>query len=463
MTIASSRFFSTALAALAALTVGVVLFAPQVLGDGDTYWHLAVGAWILAKGQIPQVDTFSYTMTGHPWMAQEWLSEVAMATAFRLGGWSGLMILLAAATGGTVILLGLHLRRWLDPAPALISVGLALSLLSPSLLARPHLLALPVMEFWCAALVIARDRGHAPSVWLLPLMVLWTNLHASFPVGLVLAGLLTVEAFETDRKQGMAWVRFTLAAIVSTLINPRGIAGAIFPLHLMNSGAVAGIIEWQSANFAQNPPIAAVLVLVLYLSLVRGFRLEPMRFVIFAGLLYAALLHTRNQMLFGIVGVPVIAPALGRFLGRSTKPAMSEVWQTSLGFVVTGCVLALVRVADPLVRGDDWVTPQTALAHVPISLRSAPVFNDDSLGGYLIFEGVRPFIDGRADLYGPDFNMRYWRSLNEPGPLFAQQLASYGIKWALVSTRSPAVAAFSSLPAWHCLYAGRTARVYVRN
>ena len=461
MSSSSRSYFSLALAGFAAILFAVVLFAPQLLGDGDTYWHLAVGAWIISHAQIPRGDIFSYTMAGHPWIAQEWLSEVAMAAAFRVAGWAGLMILFASATGGAVILLGTHLRRWIEPLPLLLAMLMALSVISPSLIARPHLLVLPVMEIWCAGLVIAREQGRAPPVWLLPLMVLWTNMHGSFPAGLVLVGLLSCEAAAADIRQAGPWFGFTFASIASTLLNPYGIDGALFPLRLINSGALTKIDEWQATDFNQNPPIAEVLGLILYLGLVRGFTLPPWRFLIFVGLLYASLLHFRNQMLVGIIGLPVIAPSLGRFFGVQRAPAVGEARRSGLIFFVAAAALSLLRLVHPLVRGDDSVTPQTALAHVPLSLRAMPVFNDDAFGGYLIFAGVKPFIDGRADLYGSEFNERYYRSMTLPGSLFADQLTRYQVRWAVVSPTSPAITAFSALPAWRCLYRGKTAVVYV--
>ena len=359
------------------------------------------------------------------------------------------------------MLLGHHLGRWLAPLPLFLALVIALALLSPSLLARPHLLALPAMEVWSAALVMARAENRAPSFWLLPVMVLWANLHASFPAGLVLAALLAGEAAQSDRRQGLAWLGFTLAAAAVTVINPNGLAGVTFPLRLMNSGAVTDIIEWQPAHFRDFPPIDLVLGLVLYLILVRGFRLPLWRLIIFAGLIAAALLHIRNQMLVGIIGTLVIAPNLGAFFGASSAATGRN--NGIVSFAVGLLLLSCLRLLHPLERGDDAVTPMTALAHVPAALRAEPVFNDDALGGYLIFSGVRPFIDGRADLYGADFMNRYQQSLTKPGPLFAEQLDRYKVKWAIVSPRSGAAALLAALPHWRRDFAGATGVIYVRD
>ena len=42
---------------------------------------------------------------------------------------------------------------------------------------------------------------------------------------------------------------------------------------------------------------------------------------------------------------------------------------------------------------------------------TGPVLNDYGFGGYLIFEGIPPFIDGRAELYGDEFIKRYVQAM----------------------------------------------------
>ena len=40
-----------------------------LLGDSDTYWHIAVGRWILDHGALPHTDIYSFTKTGEPWIS----------------------------------------------------------------------------------------------------------------------------------------------------------------------------------------------------------------------------------------------------------------------------------------------------------------------------------------------------------------------------------------------------------
>ena len=39
-----------------------------LLGDSDTYWHIAVGKWILDHGAFPYTDIYSFTRNGEAWI-----------------------------------------------------------------------------------------------------------------------------------------------------------------------------------------------------------------------------------------------------------------------------------------------------------------------------------------------------------------------------------------------------------
>ena len=89
-----------------------------LLADPDSHWHIAVGNWMLAHGTVPTVDTFSFTFAGQPWIAKEWLSQLLMSVAFKLGGWGGVTVLAAAALAVSFAMMLRLLLRDLRPLPA---------------------------------------------------------------------------------------------------------------------------------------------------------------------------------------------------------------------------------------------------------------------------------------------------------------------------------------------------------
>lgn len=445
-----------------------------LLLDGDTYWHLAAGRWMLAQQAIPHTDVFSATMPGAPWVAHEWLSEVLMAAAFNAAGWGGLMLLCGAALAATLGLASHYLQRHLaQPAP-LVSTTLVAACIMPSLFARPHLLALVPLCAWCVALLTARDAGRAPSWRWLALMALWANLHGSFVLGLVLAGALALEALAaTPAPRGPAlrqWGLFLLGATAVAMCTPFGWRSLWHPFQLMQPALTATVAEWQPPNFNHLQPLTLALLTLLYTALTRPLRIPPARVFMLLALLYMALKHSRHQMIAGLVGALLLAAPLGLALGRpgarhaDGARAGASAWRAWGAVLLAVALLAAgLRLAVPLQRGDDQATPMTALAQVPPALLSQPVFNSYEFGGYLIYRQLRPYIDGRADMYGSDFVLAYLAAFQPDRAAFEQATDRYGVRWALIAADSqPMLYLLDTLPHWRRLYADRVAVVYVR-
>jgi len=87
------------------------------------------------------------------------------------------------------------------------------------------------------------------------------------------------------------------------------------------------------------------------------------------------------------------------------------------------------------------------------------VFNSIRFAGYLMFEGIPTFIDGRADLFGDDFLARYVAATNGIGDGLPGLLDHYGVNWTIFEPLSPAVTVLDHLPGWERTYADRYAVV----
>ena len=457
------------IAVVAALALlAVALFDPRLLNDGDTYWHLAAGSWMLDHGQVPHTDPFSYTRAGAPWQAHEWLSEVAMATAFRLAGWSGVVTLYAAAIALAAFLLTRELGRSLSGLSLVLTLAIALSCAAPNLLARPHVLILPLVIAWTAGLIRARETGRAPPPWLALLMLLWANLHGSFVFGFLLAGAFGLEALvEAPRQRRLLVVRdwglFAVLALAAAALTPQGPHGLLFPFQLMGMKSLAGVDEWKPMDFSALGPFELALGAALFVGLSRGVRVAPVRLLLLLGLLHMTLQHSRHAMVAALVAVLVLAEPLATALAQPKPSAEAPRPLARLAFLALGLVLVAARFALPVHRPDGPTTPGAALDHVPAALRAQPVLNDYGFGGYLIFKGVRPFIDGRTDLYGDTFMDGYYQLIRLGSTALGPALDQRHIAWTILPPTAPATAAMDHQPGWRRLYADRFAVVHVRN
>lgn len=450
----------------AAVAFFAAAFAPQVLNDGDTFFHIAAGTRMLADHAVLYRDPFSYTFAGAPWQAHEWLAEIVMAISYRLDGWSGLLLLFALASAATAGLLAHHLGKWLDwPAQAVVTV-LALSCMTPSLLARPHILALPLMELWVAGLVIARCQRRAPSYALLPLMTLWVNIHGTFLLGLVLVGALGLEAVLDEKNRTTAlrdWGLFGAGALVAALLNPHFLSGVLFPISLMGTAGLANVSEWQPIDFSHFQPFGLVVLAGIYFLVTRGVKLKPLRALTILVLLCLALLHQRHQIVFALAAPLLLAEPLSLGKAPSSEHSAPLAGISATLAVLLIIVLGWLRIFVPASRVDGPVAPITALQHVPAALRTEHVLNDYSFGGYLIFAGVRPFVDSRVELYGDAFLSRYAKIVEPDVATLSATLAAYDIRWTILGRRSPTLRAMDGLPGWHRLYADEFAVIHIRD
>lgn len=439
-----------------------------MLNDGDTWSHIAVGRWIIAHRAVPWTDPFSLTHGGAPWQAHEWLSEVLMAAAYQAGGVSLVLVLTGVAAALTVGLLARHLLLWLAPPAAAVVLVFATVCCASSLLARPHVLALPALEIWTAGLVIARGRNRAPSAWLLPVMTLWANLHGGFAFGLALVVPFALEAVVANPasrwRTARGWSLFLAGAVGAAMLTPYGWHGLVLPVRLMMLRHLGAIGEWRSMDFSVLQPLEIALLALLYACLTRGVRIPPIRLLLLFGLLHMALRHTRHQMLAGLVGALVVAEPLALGLGVRADPAARRAGVLpGLAGGVALLAMTILRLGMPAPIPDGAAFPVAALAQVPPALRGRPVFNDYGFGGALMFEGIRPFIDARAELYGDEPLAAYLRFVRPDSAAFDEALRRGGVEWTILAPTSPLVALMDARPGWRRLHADGFAVVHARD
>ncbi|WP_426167473.1 hypothetical protein [Sandarakinorhabdus sp. DWP1-3-1] len=449
-------------AAFAAIVFAGLCFQQQLFHDGDTGWHLATGRLILATGTVPVTDPFSFTRPGAPWVTHEWLAEVAMQLAFRTGGWAGLAVLSSAAAAGLCLVLGREFSRWLPPTRALIAMLLVAIVLAPFVLARPHLLAWPILAAWTLLLMRASEAGRAPPLAAAVIMLVWANMHGSFLLGLVLIGPFALEAVLAAARRGAmlaGWASFGIAATIAAMVTPNGLEGLLFPLQVSGMSTLHLIIEWRPTSLVRDLTFTIPLALTVGVLLWNRVRLSPVRTVLLLVLVWMAFAHVRHQAVLGIVGSLLLIRPIAARLGGAPPAATPAARPLSIA-VLAGVVAVLAaRLALPMPRTDSINNPAAAIAAVSPALRRAAVFNEYNFGGSLIFAGIRPFIDGRADMYGDDFVRDFDRAANGDSAAFAAAARRWDIRWAILQPESPLVAGLQAA-GWRRIHADRWAVVY---
>lgn len=414
----------------------------KLFRDSDAGWHIRNGESILATGQLPHADPYSFTKAGQPWFAWEWAADVAAGEVHRAAGLRGVAFFYAVAiAAGVWMWFRLH---WAMGGNFLIACGMAPLLLSTCnlhWLARPHVvgwLLLLAVVWWCEA------RG--PWWVFAGLMLVWANVHASFFLGAVV-----VAAYRR-------WTAVAIAALVP-LLNPYGwhLYSHVWR-YLTDSELLARIGEFQSFDFHAEG--AGQIIATLILAIAGGaFALTLRRWSHFLlAMLFAvmALRSARALPLVALVGLPIANAAFEAVLPwkrfrayagrlRLLDARMSGAAAVPLALAAAWALLRLLPAGFP---PDQF--PVAAYAHLAPGGR---LFAPDKFGGYLIYRsnGARKvFFDGRSDLYGADFLKQYGR-LVQVRPGWQAYWESFGFTQALLPNDAPLLAALEAA-GWRAVY-----------
>jgi hypothetical protein len=472
----------------AALVFGVLIFSlvifaldKQLLGDPDTYWHVATGKWILTERAFPRRDIFSHTALGQPWIDLEWLAQVILFESYDRFGWAGLILLCGFVISLTFVIMYEFLAAELRPTVALGASAISFLFASDHYLARPHLLTLPIIVVWTVILSRASTEKCSPPLWLLPLMTLWANLHGGFTLGLLLAagfGLeSTLAAASSERRRvALGWSAFWVGALLASCLTPYGYYYALQTFRVLELGKLLPQIqELRPMNPHLDILQELILVSLLAMALLSGAKLGLVRVLMIIVLLHLALQHVRGLAIFALVLPFLLAHPLqqqfaflrptrdpfplfqkGRFRSRATIALAASLLVTA---VVGGVYATLRRDEAP----SDDITPAAAVDYSLTKTVTGPVLNDFDFGGYLIFRGIPTFIDGRTLPFGEDFVLAYADAITPGDGSKLDYLADkHKISWTLLRPKSVAALHFDHSAAWRRLYVDDLAVVHVR-
>jgi hypothetical protein len=403
------------------------------------------------------------------------LSQVLYGSVYTHWGWAGPVLLASLALAATLAIFIYLLSEYFEPAHCVLLAMLALALSIPHFLARPHVLALPIMVAWVGGLIAAADRRAPPSLLLLPLIALWANLHGGFILGLALiAPVALVSIWETaDSRVFLAarWGFFALCAVAASCCTPYGWNTLLGAAKILDLGELLSILsEWRPADFSSFGIFEASLLGLIGLAFYRGLVLSPPRIMLLLGLIYMALTHVRSIEAYAfLLPLTLAKPLAVQFrLNHSSSRAGD--------FFAPPYITVTVAIA---IVGAAWATTLSYFSHhefvfvksqVPAAAvevlkqrKAERIFNAYEFGGYLIGIGLPTFIDGRAELYGEKFASSYFDAIwARKIDNLLQQLDDYHIDATLLAPKSPAAQVMDHIRGWKRLYVDEIAVVHVR-
>lgn len=499
-----ARVNAVAVALVAALLAFVAGLCLQPVTESDLFFRLKVGQEILAHRHLMDRNTFSFTAPDHPDLDLAWLFEVAVALAFRAGGYRAIVL---AKTVVVATSFGLAFaacrRRGASAVAAAVWLAAAAWVMRERLVERPHIISFAGEAVVLVALADARRSwSRARVLGFGALMVLWANGHAGVFVGVLMLGSAAAGfAIARDVRTALQVLRLGALAAGAAFVTPAG-PGLLryLALHVVLP-RIHTIDEFRAATWRSDAPFfvgVAVGTAVMVASvLVEGRRCRPapspgssrplpsppglvsllslapelLPVVVVVALGFASVRFSADAAL---VAAPLLATR-ATFLAAAwrTRPPRLDGRAAALAVIALLLATALVPRLAELRAGrrflaiglDPAVVPWDAIRFVDLNGLRERMYNDFETGSYLALQGyprARVFIDPRLPAY-PEELHRLLGNFDLDRAAWDRAMEEYGVTSALLAYAGVnRRVAWWEPERWALVYRAGDARVFVR-
>ncbi len=456
------------------------------LGDFDLPWHLAFGRAIVETRSIPRIDDFAYTH--RPIQYAEFVSDLLLYGIVRFGGLLGLQIFSALCAVAVLALLWALTRRYAGVAPLVLAVALAA--MNAWILARPASISFVLMA---AFLLFIDGHRSAPTPrearrWLaalVPLQLLWVNVHGFSVLGLALLGGYAAYRVAARAAQGRlpallpredgSDAAFTVGvALAGALVSMVNLAGPLLLLGpIRTESDFHTITEWATPTFGflfRTEPAVGVMAVLLLLAFVfgrepRSLRRLPSAFDLMLCLGAVALGASAVRLL--ALAAVLTAPFIARRLAWAVPPTTPTRLAGALAIPLAGAYMVLRPVTSLGVGFEPSHFPEGCVQYIRSAQPRGHMWNFLPFGGYLIwrlYPEYRVLVDGRsAWVHDPALLRRVVQSSNDPAA-FQSLARDFDMQFAV--SRAAEGEFFgngvASSPDWQMVYWDDVGAVYVR-
>jgi len=383
----------------------IVRLPDQLRQDG---WLALVSGRFVADSGLPTTDTLTAWTAHVQWVDQQWLGQLFLYRLASAGNLRLVMLVHVALLAGALAA-ALVAARWrggsarsvgLVAAPALVVILMSAQMRAQSL-AYPLFVAV-------AWLLIADARASSRRVLLvLPILVLWANIHGSVVLGAVLAtvaGVLLVVRAVRDRAGSskellLRGALLTVAPCLCVFASPYG--WSLFHYYgstAFNSSFGRIVSEWQHSwpSLLTLPfyALAAICVWLLFRNRRAVSTFEQLALLL---LFLAGVAALRNMVWFSFFALIVLPLPLAKRIGE-VRGKESKVVKTALAAAaITAVSVAGAAAAS---RSDSWLTSSAypiaaadAVATAAATDPNARIYSDVRFADWLLW--TRPELAGR--------------------------------------------------------------------
>jgi hypothetical protein len=362
-------------------------------------WMALLSGRAVAEHGLPSHETITIWAHGHDWIDQQWLAQLALYGLDGLGGLQLVLLVHAALVTAGLAAAAVLARRlggsarsttWIA-LPVLVAFWPGAAVMRPQSFA--YLLFVAVLWLLLEDLRLPSRRVYL----VLPLLVLWANLHGSVIVGSALvSGYGLVEAASSLWKQRTVHARSVVLLAVPwlcMLASPYATSLPRYYREIFSSSFGSYVTEWAPTTLTlMHAPVYLLALGGLWLfGRTRG-RTSAFEKLAFVGVSLLAFDAVRNTVWLALLALVVLPRLLDELRAPAVEPkAMNRLLALAM---VAGVAVATLGVA---LKPASWFTQQyPAAAEIAAAAAAGAhgeVFANERYADWLVFE--HPDLAGR--------------------------------------------------------------------
>lgn len=466
--------------------VFIIFFHPIDAITQDLGRHLLLGKIIVQTQTVPKTNLLSYTYPDYPLINTHWFSEVLFYLIEKVSGLFGLLFA-TSVTATAAFLIQLFYVKKYSVIPILFASLIYFRILLERTDLRPEIFSFFFLSIFIVLLYKFRS-GFTRWIYILPFVeLLWVNTHVYFPIGILVLSLFLIDYLitrpnKTKRKNTITLVVILIASIITTLLNPNTIDGALFPLNVFQN---------YGFEIEENHNVFAIWNLFQQKSTILYFFIAvPLLFLV----LLITIKKTKPVDWFLTICFTVFAATFERNLSLFVFATFipftksSDILYTKFFSHVQEhrnrkIILYLVAGFFIFWQTKDIVTFNTFGYKIPTGASKAvdylqknnipgPIFNNFDIGSYLeyrLYPKEKVFVDGRPEAYPVSFFQQIYIPMQQDKTLFQQADKKYHFNIIFISHTDPTpwtqqfLRDVNASHSWKLVYLDPLVVIYIKN
>lgn len=450
------------------------------LWDYDFWWHIATGRYIVTEGHLPEEDPFSFTSTMEEnknpfperekfFLKQYWLAQILLYSIYSFLGPTGIIFLRSITLLLTILVVYWHFQRFgVNFYISFFFVFVLFMMTLKSMGERPVLFSILFTSVVFFLLDNFKDRRNKLLFMLIPIMLLWPNMHGGFILGVIIISIfMFVEAIKILLKKSellkqeikiFYWA--TGLALIASFVNPSGWDAFFIALSPKYNVFLKGIQEYESPFYFYinkiRPFDYSYFTMVLMFPIVlilRNKKIKLTHLILLTGFFIMSLRASRYGIYYGVLGSMIMGKEFNTIINELIKKRVSEKYYKKIeyGLATVALISSLLFILGyfnlkfiNLDIAKSFTVPEGAVNFVEKNKIKGNMFNDYGYGGYITWRlyPMKNFIDTRS-LNITVMNEYYWmastqkkvegiKTPNEDLPFWEYLLNHYKINFAIV-------------------------------